>query len=369
MTPPPPLRRQFQRYVLSLQYNGQLFSGSSGHPSTKGACRARHPSVQESVEAALTQFASAANIRDVQFSSRTDAGVHALGNTLHVEIERRRRKTLESLSPHPAAVVQRALNSTLANKGIGITSASTVPSSFHARFDAKHRTYMYRLLVLPKASSGWRCCLFEQDKSWIMSPRYSNYLNVELMRAAALPLLGRHDFSSFRNSGCQANSAVRTLDVLDIRERRWSDVSLPPDLTGTEFTPFDFFQSSTMGLNGYIPGSSGAVDTSSGGGGAVEGDPTTDVFAHTNSLSRIEDLEVQEIIVTVRARSFLYNQVRNLVGFLVNQGDSRVRAVDTKPDDIANVGSASRELLNKMDRNFAPPKAPARGLYLTHVEY
>ena len=255
-------RRSFQRYVLSLQYNGKLFSGSSGHPSsTTGTHPSSTPSVQEVVESALHQFADKSNVRDVQFSSRTDSGVHALGNALHVDIERRKRKKGDVLLPHEPISVQRALNSMLASKGIGITSVSTVPSTFHARLDAKHRTYMYRLIVLPKASTAWRCCLFEQEQSWIFSPSNSNFLNIDLMKAAAKSLLGRHNFSSFQNSGCQSRSAVKTLDVLDIRERRWNPTPLNDDLTSTDFSPFHFFQGSTMGINSYINGSCGVINT------------------------------------------------------------------------------------------------------------
>ena len=80
-----------------------------------------------------------------------------------------------------------------------------------------------------------------------------------------------------------------------------------------------------MGLNSYIPGSSGVISApASLGGGAVgvEEEEGAHVFTNTNSLmTREQEISVQEIIITVRARSFLYNQVRNIVGFLVNQGD------------------------------------------------
>ena len=398
--------RVFQRYALSVQYNGKFFCGSSGHPSTMGKHPAKHPSVQEEVEAALHKFARKTNVGDLQFSSRTDRGVHALGNTFHVDIERRSGKDQTLLAPHEPVTVQRALNSMLAPKGLCITSASTVPSTFHARFDAQHRTYMYRLLVLPRASAAWRGCLFEQDKSWIISPKNSHYLNVDLMKAAARPLLGTHNFSSFQNAGCQSRTSVKTLDVLDVRERRWSMQSLPNDLTCPNFTPFDFFQSSTMGLNSYIPGSSGVISApASLGGGAVgvEEEGGGHVFTNTNSLmTREQEISVQEIIITVRARSFLYNQVRNIVGFLVNQGDrydARVMkhydlvgqyvgeveeveegeegeeetqedtSSDASVDDILESERAATTLLERMDRDVAPAKAPARGLYLMHVGY
>ena len=196
--------RNFQRYILSMQYNGKLFSGSSGHPSTMGSCRASLPSVQEVVESALHKFVDNSNFSDVQLSSRTDSGVHAFGNTLHVDIENKRRKKNEVVAPHDPVTVQRALNSMLAPKGIGITSVSAVPPTFHARFDAKHRTYMYRLLVLPK-NPGWRNCLFDLNNSWIVSPRRSTYLNVDVMRAAARPLRPRQGPAKLKHVGAPSS--------------------------------------------------------------------------------------------------------------------------------------------------------------------
>jgi tRNA U38,U39,U40 pseudouridine synthase TruA len=122
-------------------------------------------------------------------------------------------------------------------------------------------------------------------------------------------------------------------------------------------------------------------------------------------MTREQEISVQEIIITVRARSFLYNQVRNIVGFLVNQGDrydARVMkhydlvgqyvgeveeveeveegeegeeetqedtSSDASVDDILESERAATTLLERMDRDVAPAKAPARGLYLMHVGY
>jgi len=334
--------RHFQRYVLSLQYNGQRFAGSSGHPSTMGANRSVLPSVQETMEVALQKFVGRKNFSDVQFSSRTDAGVHAFGNTLHVDIENRRRNEHEVIAPHEPTTVQRALNSILAPKGIGVTSVSAVPSTFHSRFDAKNRTYMYRILVLPRSpsSAGWRGCLFEQDTSLIVSPRKSTHFNVDMMRAAAHPLLGKHDFTSFRNSGCQAAHAIKTLDVLNIDERRWTASPLSKN------APFDFFRGSSFGINAHVQGSCGNLDKNK-----EQHEAATDTAAY-----------VQEILITVRAKSFLYNQVRNIVGFLMDVGEN---------PEMNKVDAARRavDVLEQKDRNYAPKKAPASGLYLMHVEY
>ena len=321
-----------------------------------GSCRASLPSVQEVVESALHKFVDNSNFSDVQLSSRTDSGVHAFGNTLHVDIENKRRKKNEVVAPHDPVTVQRALNSMLAPKGIGITSVSAVPPTFHARFDAKHRTYMYRLLVLPK-NPGWRNCLFDLNNSWIVSPRRSTYLNVDVMRAAARPLLGNHDFTSFQNSGCQAHSAIKTLDVLDIHERRWTT---SPASSST--SPFDNFRASSMGLNAYVEGSSGNVGRNS----AYPCDPGTPFGEFVGASSRVggesSDEEVQELLITVRARSFLYNQVRNMVGFLAEVGD------DTSGDQMKAERNAKR-ILGCMDRCAAPKKAPAHGLHLMQVGY
>ena len=347
--------RNFQRYLLSVQYNGKLFSGCSGHPSTKGKNPSILPSVQEVIETALEKFVTKSNFRDFQFSSRTDAGVHAFGNTFHVDIENRRRNTKEQMPPHGSLIVQRALNAYLAPKNIGITSVSQVPSTFHSRFDANNRTYMYRILVMPHKNPSWRNCLFEQDKSYILAPPKSSILNIDAMRAAAVPLLGNHDFTSFRNSGCQANSAVKTLDVLNIDERCWTALSPLPNDDMNAATSFDYFHGSSLGINAHVPGSSGNLEV---GYGNREGEVVDNCFDNSNS-GRIG---AQEILITVRAKSFLYNQVRNIVGFLIDIGeDPGMNEIDAERKAI--------ELLKKMDRNEAPKKVPAKGLYLMQVGY
>jgi tRNA pseudouridine38-40 synthase len=130
-------------------------------------------------------------------AGRTDAGVHALGQVAHVDLERdwepfRLSEGLNALvHPHPVAI-------------LGVERANP---DFDARHSAIARHYLYRVVNRRAPLT------FERSSAWRVKPR----LDAEAMRAAARALIGRHDFSTFRDSQCQANSPIRTLDRLDVR--------------------------------------------------------------------------------------------------------------------------------------------------------
>ena len=130
-------------------------------------------------------------------AGRTDAGVHAQGQVAHVDLERdwapfRLSEGLNALlRPHPVAVLR----------------AERVADDFDARHSASARHYLYRIVNRRAPLT------FERGSAWRVKPR----LDAEAMHAAGLVLLGRHDFSTFRDSQCQANSPIRTLDRVDVR--------------------------------------------------------------------------------------------------------------------------------------------------------
>ena len=130
-------------------------------------------------------------------AGRTDAGVHARGQVAHVDLERdwspfRLSEGLNALvQPHPVAVL----------------GAERVSPDFDARHSATARHYLYRVVNRRAPLT------FERGCAWRVKPR----LDAEAMHAAARVLIGRHDFSTFRDSQCQANSPIRTLDRLDVR--------------------------------------------------------------------------------------------------------------------------------------------------------
>lgn len=243
------------RYHLKIEYDGRPYIG--WQRQEKGM------SVQQSIEEAVIRFSGES--ASLFVAGRTDKGVHALYQSAHLDltkdwsIDRVRDALNAQLRPHP----------------ISILSAEIVDEEFHARFSAKERAYMYRItnrrspLTVDRGLS-W----------WVPVP-----LDLEPMRDAAEVLLGKHDFSTFRATACQANSPVKTLDQLDVT---W---------------------------------------------------------------------EGQEIRIYTRARSFLYHQVRNIVGSLKMVGSGKWTKDDLK------------KALDAKDRRAGGPTVPADGLYLTNVIY
>ncbi|NXY23579.1 PUSL1 protein, partial [Atrichornis clamosus] len=142
-------------------------------------------------------------------SSRTDTGVHALANAAHLDIQR---------APGKAAFSEKqlvhSLNYHLKPEPICILSAHRVPSTFHARFSALSRTYIYRLLL--GCAHYSQIPVFERDLCWAPA---GGPLDIPAMREAAQFLLGTHDFSTFRslNSETPFQSPIRTLLQVEIQ--------------------------------------------------------------------------------------------------------------------------------------------------------
>ena len=174
------------RYKLLIEYDGGPFCGWQFQENG--------PSVQGALEAAA-QAICGVPVR-VHGAGRTDAGVHALGQVAHCDIAKhfvpgRFRDGMNAhLRPHPIAVI----------------SAEVVPDDFEARFSAKKRHYRYcisnrRANLALQAGFAWRV------------PRQ---LDTDAMHEAAQRLIGKHDFTTFRDTECQAKSPVKTLDQLDV---------------------------------------------------------------------------------------------------------------------------------------------------------
>jgi tRNA pseudouridine38-40 synthase len=243
------------RYRVILEYDGTPFVG--WQIQGDGA------SVQGALTVAITAFCGHAV--KVAGAGRTDAGVHALGQVAHVDLakdwrpDRVRDAVNAHLRPHPVAVL----------------AAEKVADGFDARFSAKKRHYLYRI-VNRRADLA-----LERLRAW----RVPRRLDVTAMQAAAQQLVGKHDFTTFRSTECQAKSPVKTLDQLDV--------------------------------------------------------------------SRAGD----DVHIATSARSFLHNQVRSMVGSLVQVGDGKWKA-----DDLAAALAAR-------DRARCGTVAPPEGLYLVRVDY
>jgi tRNA pseudouridine38-40 synthase len=175
------------RWKLVLEYDGGGFVGWQRQDTGRG--------VQQAVEEAVRALTGEA--AQVQAAGRTDSGVHALAQVAHVDLAK----------PLDGGTLRDALNHFLRAEPVTVVSAAAAPESFHARFSAVERGYLYRILNRrpPPALDAGRVW-------WVATP-----LDAAAMQAGAECLTGHHDFSSFRASECQAASPMKTLDVLEIR--------------------------------------------------------------------------------------------------------------------------------------------------------
>jgi tRNA pseudouridine38-40 synthase len=174
------------RYKLVIEYDGSAFVG--WQVQDNGA------SVQGLLMAAVEAFCG--ERVKVQGAGRTDAGVHALGQVAHIDLAR----------DWDADTVRDALTAHLRPQPIAVLAAEKVPDTFDARFSARARHYLYRI-VNRRADLA-----LERGRAW----RVSRPLDAPAMAAAAQHLVGRHDFTTFRDVACQAKSPVKTLDRLDV---------------------------------------------------------------------------------------------------------------------------------------------------------
>jgi len=174
------------RYKLTIEYDGAPFLGWQ--------IQDQGPSVQGALIAAVEAFCG--ERVKVRGAGRTDTGVHALGQVAHIDLAR----------DWPSDTVRDALTAQLRPLPIAVLAAEKVPDSFDARFSARARHYLYRI-VNRRADLA-----LERGRAW----RLPRPLDAAAMAAAAQRLIGRHDFTTFRHVDCQAKSPVKTLDRLDV---------------------------------------------------------------------------------------------------------------------------------------------------------
>ncbi|MGR3484168.1 MAG: tRNA pseudouridine(38-40) synthase TruA [Paracoccaceae bacterium] len=176
------------RYALMVEYDGAPFSGWQ---------RQSHaPSVQAAIEAALARLEP--GLHTIAAAGRTDAGVHATGQVAQADLSR-------EWAPFR---LMEALNAHLRPAPVAIVAAARAPEGWHARFSATERRYTFRILArrAPPALDAGRV--------W----HVRHPLDAQAMRAGAAHLIGRHDFTTFRATHCQADSPVRTMDEIALTE-------------------------------------------------------------------------------------------------------------------------------------------------------
>jgi len=177
------------RYRLLLEYDGGPFVGWQRQDNG--------PSVQGALEAAIEKLSG--ERVSVTGAGRTDAGVHALGQVAHFDLEK-------NFLPDK---IRDALNHHLRPDPIAVLTAVEAPGDFHARFSATSRHYLFRILNRRAPPA------LDKGRVWhVTTP-----LDADAMHAAAQSLVGNHDFSTFRAAECQAQSPVKTLDRLDVSRR------------------------------------------------------------------------------------------------------------------------------------------------------
>ncbi|MGV8995668.1 MAG: tRNA pseudouridine(38-40) synthase TruA [Parvibaculaceae bacterium] len=174
------------RYKLTIEYNGEPYCGWQSQ--TGGG------SVQDVIEAGVKGFCGA-DVR-VYGAGRTDAGVHALGQVAHIDLE----------TPVRLDTLRDAVNSHMRPHPIAIVEVAEVPDTFEARFSATGRQYLYRIINRRAPLT------LDRHQAW---PVFKQ-LDAGAMHDAAQVLVGLHDFTTFRSTQCQAKSPVKTLDVLSV---------------------------------------------------------------------------------------------------------------------------------------------------------
>jgi len=174
------------RYKITIEYDGAPFMGWQ--------VQKHGPSVQGALQTAIEKLNGEPVV--VQGAGRTDAGVHALGQTAHVDLVKDLR----------ADKVRDALNFHLGENPISILASERVDGEFHARFDAVERHYIYRIIDRrPRLA-------LDRGRVW----RIPVPLDVSAMHRAAQCFIGEHDFTTFRDTNCQAKSPIRSVDEITV---------------------------------------------------------------------------------------------------------------------------------------------------------
>ena len=176
------------RYALKIEYHGAPFAGWQRQKE--------QTTVQGAIEAALARLEPRAHT--IAAAGRTDAGVHALAQVAHCDME----------SDWTPFRLSEALNYHLKPAPVAIVACAQVADDWHARFSARERRYLFRIMAR-RAPATVQAGLVWQVKQ---------PLDVNAMQAGADLLVGKHDFTTFRSTICQAESPVKTLDRLHVQQ-------------------------------------------------------------------------------------------------------------------------------------------------------
>ena len=179
-----------QRYKIIIEYDGTPFVGWQFQKNGQ--------SVQEVLQKAIFDFSKEKVV--VTGAGRTDSGVHALAQTAHFDLKKKMRKKNILL----------AINQNIENKSVTVLKINKVNKKFHARHDAKKRTYLY--LIINRQSP----LALQKNKAWHIRKK----LDIKAMKKGVKLLLGTHDFSTFRASSCGAKSPIKTMEKILIKKNK-----------------------------------------------------------------------------------------------------------------------------------------------------
>jgi tRNA pseudouridine38-40 synthase len=179
-----------QRYKIYIEYDGTPFVGWQFQKNGL--------SIQKVLQDAIFNFSKEKVV--VTGAGRTDSGVHALAQIAHFDLKKKieKKKFLPGLNQH------------IGNKPITVLKIEKINNKFHARFDAKKRTYQYTIINRPSPLA------LQKSKAWHIRKK----LDVKAMGKGAKLLLGTHDFSTFRASSCGAKSPIKTMDNISIKKNK-----------------------------------------------------------------------------------------------------------------------------------------------------
>jgi len=203
-----------QRYKIIIEYDGTPFVGWQFQKNGQ--------SVQEVLQKAIFDFSKEEVV--VTGSGRTDSGVHALAQTAHFDLKKKMKKKNLLL----------AINQNIGNKSVTVLKINKVNKKFHARHEAKKRTYLY--LIINRQSP----LALQKNKAWHIRKN----LDVSSMKIGAKILLGTHNFSTYRAASCGAKSPIRTMEKILIKKSK--------DKITLQFTSRSFLQQQVRSMVGCI---------------------------------------------------------------------------------------------------------------------
>ena len=179
-----------ERYKIIIEYDGTPFVGWQFQKNGT--------SIQEVLQKAIFNFSKEKVV--VTGAGRTDSGVHALAQVAHFDLKKKIRK--KSFLP--------GINQHIGDKPVTVLMINKTSKKFHARFDAKKRTYQYTIINRQSPLT------LQKNKAWHIRKK----LDVKAMQKGAKLLLGTHDFSTFRASSCEAKSPIKTMEKISIKKNK-----------------------------------------------------------------------------------------------------------------------------------------------------